>query len=124
MAYSEEFADRLRDAFGARGDVEEKKMFGGIAFMVRGHMACGIAGDRLMLRVSVEDAARYLEEPHVREMDFTGRPLRGFLYVDAPGIRTAAMLRKWVARAVAHAETLPPNGKKKPAPRKAPARKR
>jgi len=107
MAYSEQLADRVRLAFGGRRDVEEKKMFGGVAFMVRGYMACGIVDETLMVRVSAEDGERYLREAHVREMDFTGRPMRGYLYVDPPGIRTAAMLRKWVARSVAHVESLP-----------------
>jgi hypothetical protein len=107
MAYSEELATRIRRTLGDRADLTEKRMFGGVAFMIRGHMACGIVGDRLMARLDPDRAASLLEEPHVGPMDFTGRPMRGFLFVEPEGIATAASLRKWVARTVAHAETLP-----------------
>ena len=93
-------------------------MFGGLAFMARGHMCCGLVQARLMVRVDPNDYARLLEEPHARPMDFTGRPMRGFLYVDPAGIDTAVALRTWVGRALAFAESLPPRtnrkGKKRP----------
>lgn len=107
MAYSETLADRIRDAFGTRRDVEERKMFGGIAFMVGGHMCVGIVGDTLMVRLAPDEAAALLSRPHVRPMDFTGRPMRGFLYVDAPGLKTAKQLAGWIERAVAFGATLP-----------------
>lgn len=116
MAYSEKLADRVRDALGVRNDVREQKMFGGIAFMVHGHMACGIVGETLMLRLPVADADGYLKEPHVRVMDFTGHPMRGFLFVDPPAIKSGPGLRKWVSRAASYAESQPP----KPAKRRAP----
>ena len=120
MAYSEILADRLRVAFGGRRDVVERKMFGGVAFMVAGHMCVGIVGEVLMVRLAADDAAALLTTRHVRPMDFTGRPMKGFLYVDPPGIRTAAQLRRWVDRGVAHALSLPA---KAPAKRTPPRRR-
>ena len=108
MAYSEETALRLRDIFGARDDVEEKKMFGGIAFMVKGHMCCGITGDELMLRVGPAGQEEALRRPHTREMDFTGRPMKGYVFVAAEGFATPEALAEWVARAEAFVSTLPP----------------
>ena len=110
MAFDVRLAERVRRALAPRRDVEEKRMFGGIAFMVQGHMACGIVGSSLMVRLDHEMAAASLRRRHVRPMDFTGKPMRGFLYVDAPGIATTAKLRDWVRRATAHAESLPVKG--------------
>ena len=115
MAFDEALAERIRAALRARKDVVEKKMFGGVAFMVRGHMSCGLVGSTLTVRIDPEQEERFLREPSVRPMDFTGRPMRGFLFVDPPGIASAASLRKWVGRATAHAETRPRKVKKKPA---------
>ena len=113
MAFDEALAARIRAALSARKDVVEKKMFGGVAFMVRGHMSCGLVGSTLMVRIDPDQEERFLREPSVRPMDFTGRPMRGFLFVDPPGIASAASLRKWVGRATAHAETRPRKVKKK-----------
>jgi TfoX/Sxy family transcriptional regulator of competence genes len=118
MAYDEALAERVRKALATRRDVVERKMFGGVAFMVRGHMSCGILGSSLMVRVDPARESLLLRERGARPMDFTGRPMRGFLYVDAPGIARGAALRKWVGRAVDFAESKP----KKPAGKKAPAR--
>ena len=107
MAYDEKLAERVRAALAKRDDVVEKRMFGGIAFMVRGHMSCGIVSSTLMVRLAPADADGFVNAPHVRPMDFTGRPLRGFLYVDPGGTRTAAALRQWVERATAYAEGQP-----------------
>jgi len=107
MAYDETLADRIRDVLAAEPGVTERKMFGGIAFMVDGHMACGIVRDELMLRLGAEGADAALEKPHVRPMDFTGRPMTGMVYVEPAGVRGVA-LRNWVGRAVAHARSLPP----------------
>ncbi len=106
MPYSELLADRIRSALADRDDVIEKKMFGGIAFMVRGSMACGIVGNDLMARVGPERYEDALLRPHARLMDFTGRPLRGFVLVGAPGIRTDRALRKWIADTVTFALSL------------------
>ncbi len=114
MAYDEKLARRIRRCLAARQDVEEKKMFGGIALMVRGRMSCGIVGSSLMLRVDPAAAEALLGEPGARPMDFTGRPMRGFLFVDPPGISTAPSLKKWVRRATGYAEALPAKGSEGP----------
>ena len=107
MAYSEELAIRIRAALADREDIVEKRMFGGIAFMVGGSMACGIVGDDLMARVGPDAYEAALARPHARIMDFTGRPLRGFVLVSARGIRTAAALKTWVEAAATFATSLP-----------------
>lgn len=114
MAFDERLAARIRTVLRGRSDVVEKFMFGGVAFMVRGHMTCGVVGSTLMVRVDPEHAGAFLKEPAARPMDFTGRPMRGFLFVDAHGLATTASLRKWVGRAVAHAQSRPRKLKKKP----------
>jgi TfoX/Sxy family transcriptional regulator of competence genes len=108
MAYDERLAERVRLALAPRRDVVEKKMFGGVCFMVAGHMCCGIVKNRLMIRLGSEQASSLLGTPHVLPMDFTGKPLRGFLYVEPKGIASSATLRTWVSRAVQFAESAPP----------------
>jgi TfoX/Sxy family transcriptional regulator of competence genes len=108
VAYSERLASRIREILADAGDIEERKMFGGLAFMVNGHMCCGVIRDDLMVRIGVERAEKALEEPHVRPMDFTGRPSRGAVFVAQPGLRTEAKLRKWIQLARDFVETLPP----------------
>jgi hypothetical protein len=103
---------RVRAALARRRGVSEKRMFGGVAFMLRGHMCCGILGTTLMVRLAPGEAQALLAPPHVRPMDFTGRPMRGFLYVDAPAIRSGPALKKWVDREVAYAASLPPKQKR------------
>lgn len=117
MAFDEALADRVRTILSARRDLVEKRMFGGVCFMVRGHMCCGIAGDSLMVRLGPADGDRLLDEPHVRPMDFTGRPMRGFLFVDPEGLGTARALRTWVERSAAFAETKPRKAVKPDRPR-------
>jgi len=107
VAYDETLAARVRDAMGPEPALTERKMFGGIAFMLGGHMFCGIVGDELMLRLGREGADAALERAHVRPMDFTGRPLAGMVFVGPAGLRGPA-LGRWVARAVAYVRTLPP----------------
>jgi len=127
MAYSETLASRIREIFAGENDVTEKKMFGGIAFMVKGHMAAGIVGDDLMLRIGEEGYKAALKRSHVRPMDFTGRPMRGMIYVGAAGIKTREALSTWLDKAAANARSLPPKKAKKPRPPRAmkpPARRR
>ncbi len=109
MAFDEKLANRVRDVLDVRDGVTERKMFGGLAFMVHGHMACGIAGSDLMLRLGAEGAEAALARPHVRPMDFTGTPMKGMVYVAPDGLRGVA-LRRWVEKAAAFVETLPPKG--------------
>lgn len=107
MAYDETLAQRARSALATHRNVGERKMFGGIAFMVKNRMACGIVGNKLMLRVGPARYDELLAKPHVEPMDFTGRPMRGMIYVSAPGTRTEAALRKWIDLAMHVAETSP-----------------
>jgi TfoX/Sxy family transcriptional regulator of competence genes len=107
MPFDETLAARVRRALSDRADLVEKHMFGGVCFMTRGRMCCGIVQSSLMVRLAAEDADRLSEEPHVRPMDFTGRPMRGFLFVDAEGLDTPRRLRTWVSRCVAFAESQP-----------------
>lgn len=95
MAYDELLAERVRQLLKGPS-VTERKMFGGLAFLVSGRMCCGVQGSDLMARLPGEVYAAALRKAHVRPMDFTGRPLKGFVYVSAEGIRTTAALRAWV----------------------------
>jgi TfoX/Sxy family transcriptional regulator of competence genes len=108
MAYDEVLADRVRAALALRAGLTERKMFGGLAFMVGGNMACGVIGDELMVRLDYEDADRALAEPHVRPMDFTGKPLRGMVYVGPEAIRSDDELASWVEMGADRAASLPP----------------
>jgi hypothetical protein len=107
MAYDECLAQRLREHFADRRDLAEKKMFGGLAFMFRGHMLIGISGEVLMARVGPEQYDSALKRPHARAMDFTGRPMKGFVYVDPPGFSTDAKLEKWIGLCLAFNAGLP-----------------
>ena len=111
MGYDDELANRIRAQLAPYDAVTEKAMFGGLAFLVAGHMAVGLTGgDELMVRLGPEDGEAALAEPHTRPFDMTGRPMRGWLLVAGPGIATDAALGGWVARGVAFARTLPPKG--------------
>lgn len=99
MAYDESLADRIRWALEESGKVfEEKQMFGGLAFMVDGKMCLGVVNDALMARVDPENYENLLEQKGARPMDFTGRPMKGFLFVDPDGIASEAELGQWVQR--------------------------
>jgi TfoX/Sxy family transcriptional regulator of competence genes len=106
MAYDETLADRIRRTIGPRPDVTEKKMFGGLAFLLGGKMFCGIVKDELMVRVGPERYAAALAEPHVRPMDFTGRPMKGYVYVAARGAKTEKGIRGWLEQGAAFVATL------------------
>ncbi len=107
MAYDEGLAERIRMALSETPDVTEKKMFGGLSFLVAGNMACGVL-DRLIVRVGKEKYADALARPHVREMDFTGRSMRGWVYVEPDGYESDADLQAWVKEGVQFAQSLPP----------------
>ena len=107
MAYDKGLAERIRGVLDDRSDVSEKAMFGGMAFMVRGHMAVGIVKDDLMVRVGPESYGRLVKEPHARAMDFTGRPMKGFIFVAPTGLESDNDLRRWVGRGVDFALSLP-----------------
>ena len=112
MAYDEVLAQRIRDILSDRGDVVEQKMFGGIAFMVGGRMACGPHGDRLIVRIGEKPASKHVGKPHVKPMDFTGRVMKAFATIEPDGLRTAAQLRKWVSMAVEFAVSEEPKDRR------------
>lgn len=116
MAFDEQLAARIRELLSARNDVEEKRMFGGLCFMVAGQMAVGVETTKLMVRVGPDAYADALAQPHAEPMDFTGRPLKGFVYVTPAGTKGVA-LKKWIDRAIAGA-------KQKAATKKAAAKKK
>lgn len=107
MAYDEGLAERIRGLLEDRGRVFERRMFGGLAFMMRGHMTVGIVKDELMVRVGPETYSQVLREPHARAMDFTGRPMKGFVFVSSQGLESDKDLQRWVERGLEYAASLP-----------------
>jgi TfoX/Sxy family transcriptional regulator of competence genes len=114
VAYDEKLAARVRRLLAKRPGVREQKMFGGIGFMVGGNMCCGVHGTELILRVAPEDFKAALTDSNARPMDITGRPMKGWLLVSAPGTRTGRDLGRWVDRAVAFASSLPKKARTAP----------
>ena len=107
MGYDEATADRVRRVLSARQDVVERRMVGGLSFMVNGSMCCGVTGTALMVRVGRDACARALAQPHTRPMQFAGRKLSGFLCVDPAGCQTEADLAAWIRRGLDFVSTLP-----------------
>lgn len=107
MAYNEELAERIRSALGGRAlDFEEKRMFGGLVFMVAGKMLVGVTRDELMARVGPEGQAAAIARPGVRPMDFTGRPMKGFVFITSEGYGSDAGLSGWLDNALAYTSTI------------------
>src|SRR5688500_6641076 len=102
MAYNENLADRIRTELSALRKVEEKKMMGGLTFMVNGKMCVGVVSDDLMVRLAPEEYEKALERKGCREMDFTGKPMRGFVFVDNEGTKTKKDLEYWIDLALAY----------------------
>ncbi len=119
MAFDLKTAERVRQTLSNRGDVAEKRMVGGISFVVDGNMCCGVTGSALMVRVGTEAREQVLAEPHVRPMEFAGRTLAGFVLIDPEGFRTDAALTAWVQRGIDFVATLPAKSPaaKKPRPK-------
>lgn len=107
MPFNEKLADRLRKALARRKGVTEKKMFGGLAFLINGNMCCGVEKNKLVLRVGPENYESFLKKPGVRKMDFTGKPLKGFVYVSQEKIKTDVGLKKHLEPAIYFVQTLP-----------------
>jgi hypothetical protein len=107
VAYDEALADRVRDVLALRANKSERKMFGGIAFMLGGNMACGVLGEELIVRVGPDDYERALAEPPTREFDITGRPSRGIVVVAPEAITGAEELAGWVDAGADFAASLP-----------------
>ena len=107
MAYNEKLADRIRAIIGESPRLTERKMFGGIAFMLNGNMLCGVNKDDLMVRVGPDRFEEALSSPGARPMDFTGRPMKGMAFVGPEGYATDEKLRTWVERTLEYARSLP-----------------
>jgi TfoX/Sxy family transcriptional regulator of competence genes len=106
MAYDEQLAARVRTLLADRTDVSERKMFGGLTFMIGGNMCCGVNGKELIVRLDPDGEDEALARPHARPMDFTGRAMRGFITIRPDGLK-GGRLNRWVQAAVARAESLP-----------------
>jgi TfoX/Sxy family transcriptional regulator of competence genes len=119
MGYEEKTAERVRRILSRRRGVVEKKMIGGLSFMVNGNLCCGLTSTAFMVRVGPEAYERTLAQPHVRPMKFAGRPLAAFVCVDPEGYRTDTALAKWVQKGIDYVATLPAKkpGVKKPRPK-------
>jgi hypothetical protein len=112
MAYDHRLADEIRARIGARRDLTEKEMFGGIAFIVGGNMAVGVSGDDLMVRVGAEAHDEAVARPGARIFDLSARPMRGWIVVSPIGFETDVALDRWVRQGVEYAASLPPKKKK------------
>ena len=108
MAYDENLAERVLGVLCDKPGLSQKKMFGGLAFMLQGNLACGVLGSDLMVRVPKNEYEAALTNPHVREMDFTGRPMRGWAVVAPEATGDDDALREWVETGAAYALTLAP----------------
>jgi TfoX/Sxy family transcriptional regulator of competence genes len=109
VAYDEDLANRIRELVASEGDVTEKKMFGGLAFLIGGNMSVAASGQGgLMVRVDPEETDALVAKPHARPFEMRGREMRGWLRVDDEGVRTKRQLEPWVRRGVAYARSLPP----------------
>ena len=123
MAYDKEVAERIRTLLSDRSDVAEQKLFGGLCFMVRGHMCCAVSGrGGLLVRLGPDAPAFLFSEPHAGPMEMRGRIMADYLRVAPDGYQTAEGLKKWVTRATDFVETLPKKAKKTAA-KEAPAKK-
>jgi TfoX/Sxy family transcriptional regulator of competence genes len=109
MAYDEDLANRIRELLGPQKGVEEKRMFGGLAFLVNGNMSVAASGrGGLMVRVPPTETAKLLTRDHVEPMVMAGRETRGWLRVSADGVKTKRQLQSWITRGVDYARSLPP----------------
>jgi TfoX/Sxy family transcriptional regulator of competence genes len=109
MAYDEDLADRIRELLGPRKRVEEKRMFGGLAFLINGNMSVAVSGrGGLMVRVPPDETEKLLARDHVEPMVMAGRETRGWLRVSGNGVKTKRQLQSWVTRGIDYASSLPP----------------
>jgi TfoX/Sxy family transcriptional regulator of competence genes len=113
MAYDEKLAERIRLIMGEDSSLTERKMFGGLAFLYKSHMFVGVSGNKLMARVGKENYEESLSHKHVRLMDFTGKPMPGYVYIEAPGIKSDKQLTFWLELCKNFVSNLPAKPKKK-----------
>lgn len=123
MAYDEKLEARIRDLLGPRTDLEAKKMFGGLCFLINGNMACGVLNNDLIAKVDPERNDVLLKKPGARPFDFSGRPMKGILYVGPVGVKAAKDLRFWVETSLEHALSKPSKAGKKSGKKKTGAKK-
>ena len=107
MAFDETLAGRIRDALARQRGVQEKKMFGGVGFLLNGNMLVGVWKNSLIVRLGEDDHEAALSEPHVREFDITGRPMKGWILVEAEGVAEDEEVKAWIKRATKFVKTLP-----------------
>lgn len=107
MAYDEGLARRVREALAGQPALVEKKMFGGVAFMLKGNMCCGVLDDELIVRVGPDQYAEAMERPETRAFDFTGRVMKGFVVVSPEGCGSQESLSEWVRKGASYALSLP-----------------
>ena len=107
MGYDEQLAERVADLLVDQPALTERKMFGGISFMLHGNLCCGVVNEELVVRVGPDAYEQSLAAPHAREMDFSGRPMKGWVFVASAGVNTDEALEHWVAQGVRFALTLP-----------------
>jgi len=107
MPYDQELAERIRGSLGRRKGLAEKKMFGGVAFLINGNMCVGVHQSDLIVRLAPEDTAAALEQPNTRRFDLTGRPMKGWILIEPAGLKTDAMLNKWIRIGAKYAASLP-----------------
>jgi TfoX/Sxy family transcriptional regulator of competence genes len=107
MAFDESLADRIRSGLGRKKGVEEKKMFGGLGFLLNGNMLVGVWKDSMIVRVGPDSYEDALLEPHVKEFDITGKPMKGWIMVEADGVQNEAQVKAWIQRAVKFVGKLP-----------------
>jgi len=106
MVYNEKLADRIRKTLGKSKGVTEKHMFGGLSFLVNGKMFCGVLKNEMVVRINPKQYEEFLNKPHVRPMDFTGKPMKGFLFVDHHGIKNDNAIKQWVQISLNYAKSL------------------
>lgn len=107
MAYDDAVADQIRKTLKRRRGITERKMFGGMAFMLHGNMVCGVIKKDIVLRLGEDRAAKALQEPHTRKMDFTGRVIKTMVYLSPQGYQSEDQLRSWIGRAFDYVKSLP-----------------
>jgi TfoX/Sxy family transcriptional regulator of competence genes len=107
MAFDQILAERIRAQLGQRPGLVEKKMFGGVGFLLKGNMCCGVNGQDLIVRIDPQQTEEALSQPHTRIFDMTGRPMKGWIVVQPEGLKNDADLMRWIDEGVRYASTLP-----------------
>jgi TfoX/Sxy family transcriptional regulator of competence genes len=111
MAFDENLAARIRHALSRRKGIGEKKMFGGVGFLLNGNLLVGVWKNSLCVRLGQDEAEAALPEPHVREFDITGKPMKGWVLVERKGVEDAGQVKAWIQRAMKFVGKLPPKEK-------------